>query len=157
MREKNKRDHHLFETTHPYFIELGLGSFTTGTLLDWWMQKDNNGNYLNRRHINPVNETDTTLLNPQKGLLDLLGISDADRENATDIHWYGWKPNVDTGLGAYKKQSLYEMIAQDKEIVKVILLLTGYIQGTKNKINDFLSKFSKFEWLWKKSIGKSIK
>lgn len=108
MREKNKRDNHLFETTHPYFIELGLGSFTTGTLLDWWMQKDNNGNYLNRRHINPVNETDTTLLNPQKGLLDLLGISDADRENATDIHWHGWKPNVDTGLGAYKKQSLYD-------------------------------------------------
>ena len=56
-----------------------------------------------------------------------------------------------------KKQSLYEMIAQDKEIVKVILLLTGSIQGTKNKINDFLSKFNKFEWLWKKSITKSIK
>lgn len=49
------------------------------------------------------------------------------------------------------------MIAQDKEIVKVILLLTGSIQGTKNKINDFLSKFNKFEWLWKKSIPKSIK
>lgn len=49
------------------------------------------------------------------------------------------------------------MIAQDKEIVKVILLLTGSIQGTKNKINDFLSKFNKFEWLWKKSISKSIK
>ena len=49
------------------------------------------------------------------------------------------------------------MIAQDKEIVKVILLLTGSIQGTKNKINDFISKFHKFEWLWKKSISKSIK
>ena len=48
-----------------------------------------------------------------------------------------------------KKQSLYEMIAQDKEIVKVILLLTGSIQGTKNKIFEFLSKFNKFEWLWK--------
>lgn len=56
-----------------------------------------------------------------------------------------------------KKQSLYEMIAQDKEIVKVILLLTGSIQGTKNKINEFIFKFNKFEWLWKKSIGKSIK
>jgi dynein heavy chain len=56
-----------------------------------------------------------------------------------------------------KKQSLYEMIAQDKEIVKVILLLTGSIQGTKNKINEFISKFSKFQWLWQKSISKSIK
>jgi len=33
------------------------------------------------------------------------------------------------------------MIAQDKEIVKVILLLTGSIQGTKNKVNDFLFEF----------------
>lgn len=49
------------------------------------------------------------------------------------------------------------MIAQDKEIVKVILLLTGSIQGTKNKINDFISKFNKFEWLWKHSIAKKIK
>lgn len=30
----------------------------------------------------------------------------------------------------------------DKEIVKVILLLTGSIQGTKNKVSEFLSKFS---------------
>jgi dynein heavy chain len=67
---------------------------------------------------------------------------------------YNWdQQNTDDD----KKQSLYEMIAQDKEIVKVILLLTGSIQGTKNKINDFLSKFNKFEWLWKKSIAKSIK
>lgn len=49
------------------------------------------------------------------------------------------------------------MITQDKEIVGVIILLTGSIQGTKNKINDFISKFHKFEWLWTKSIGKSIK
>ena len=49
------------------------------------------------------------------------------------------------------------MIAQDKEIVKVILLLTGSIQGTKNKINEFLNKFNKFQWLWQKSITKSIK
>ena len=37
-----------------------------------------------------------------------------------------------------EKASFYEMIAQDKEIVKVILLLTGSIQGTKNLVNHFL-------------------
>lgn len=58
---------------------------------------------------------------------------------------------------ADKKQSFYEMIAQDKEIVKVILLLTGSIQGTKNKVNDFISKFNKYDWLWKNSIEKSLK
>lgn len=49
------------------------------------------------------------------------------------------------------------MIACDKEIVKVILLLTGSIQGTKNKVNDFLGGFTKFEWLCKESIQESIK
>lgn len=55
------------------------------------------------------------------------------------------------------KKTFYEMIAQDKEIVKVILLLTGSIQGTKNKVNDFISKFNKYDWLWNTSIEKSLK
>jgi len=41
------------------------------------------------------------------------------------------------------------MIAKDREIVKVILLLTGSIQGAKNKVNHFLESFDKFSWLWK--------
>ena len=49
------------------------------------------------------------------------------------------------------------MIAQDKEIVKVILLLTGSIQGTRNKVAEFLSSFKKFEWLWTESIADNIK
>ena len=55
-----------------------------------------------------------------------------------------------------KKASFYEMIAQDKEIVKVILLLTGSIQGTKNKVNEFLASFSKFEWLWKENVNEKL-
>lgn len=49
------------------------------------------------------------------------------------------------------------MIAQDKEIVKVILLLTGSIQGTRNKVQEFLSDFKKYEWLWTNVIQDSIK
>jgi dynein heavy chain, axonemal len=49
------------------------------------------------------------------------------------------------------------MIAQDKEIVKVILLLTGSIQGTKNKVAEFLQEFEKFSWLYKTNITDDIK
>lgn len=49
------------------------------------------------------------------------------------------------------------MIAQEREIVKVILLLTGSIQGTKNKVNDFLSKFTKYEWIWKQNVIKTVR
>ena len=48
------------------------------------------------------------------------------------------------------------MIAQDKEIVKVILLLTGSIQGTRNKVHEFLSSFKKFSWLWTENISTNI-
>jgi len=41
--------------------------------------------------------------------------------------------------------------------VKVILLLTGSIQGTKNKVNEFLASFSKYEWLYKLSITENCK
>jgi len=35
------------------------------------------------------------------------------------------------------------MIACDKEIVKVILLLTGSIQGAKNSVTKFILSFNK--------------
>ena len=41
-----------------------------------------------------------------------------------------------------KREPFYDWIAKDKEIVKVILLLTGSIQGTKNKVTEFLDKFA---------------
>lgn len=56
-----------------------------------------------------------------------------------------------------KKASFYEMIAKDKEIVKVILLLTGSIQGTKNKVELFLISFQNFDWLWQKPINEALK
>jgi len=48
------------------------------------------------------------------------------------------------------REPFYDWIAKDKEIVKVILLLTGSIQGTKNSVNRFLIGFNRFDWLWKK-------
>jgi dynein heavy chain len=48
------------------------------------------------------------------------------------------------------------MIAQDKEIVKVILLLTGSIQGTRNKVNEYLNWFSSYEFLFKERIQDKI-
>ncbi len=52
-------------------------------------------------------------------------------------------------------QTFYEWVAKDKEIVKVILLLTGSIEGTKNKVESFLGQFAEFEWLWKLDIAKT--
>lgn len=56
-----------------------------------------------------------------------------------------------------EREPFYDWIAKDKEIVKVILLLTGSIQGTKNNVNKFLESFEKFDWLWKRKIEDSLK
>jgi dynein heavy chain len=56
-----------------------------------------------------------------------------------------------------QREPFYDWIAKDKEIVKVILLLTGSIQGTKNNVNKFLQGFEDFNWLWKSKIDKELK
>ena len=67
-----------------------------------------------------------------------------------------WDQLYQKEIPADQKQSFYKIIAQDKEIVKVILLLTGSIEGTKNKVKEFKLKFEKFEWLWKHNITESL-
>jgi dynein heavy chain len=56
-----------------------------------------------------------------------------------------------------QREPFYDWIAKDKEIVKVILLLTGSIQGTKNNVKKFLGDFDKFNWLWKRKIDDDLR
>lgn len=56
-----------------------------------------------------------------------------------------------------EKEPFYNWIAKDKEIVKVILLLTGSIQGTKNSVSKFLEGFTTYSWLWTKKPEDDLK
>jgi len=49
-----------------------------------------------------------------------------------------------------ERESFYKMIARDKEIVKVILLLTGSIQGTKNEVETRKEQIKVWEKYYKK-------
>jgi dynein heavy chain, axonemal len=40
-------------------------------------------------------------------------------------------------------------IGEDVEIVKVVLLLTGALFGTRNQVHDYLLRFREYDWLWK--------
>ena len=51
-----------------------------------------------------------------------------------------------------QKDTFYSIIAQDKEIVKVILLLTGSFKGTTDKVESFKQEFDDYSWLWTKDI-----
>jgi hypothetical protein len=96
----NKSDYHLITTTHPYLIELGLGSFTIPSLSAWWNEKSHEGVYLHRKCIN--NQIPSTLGDPTNSIGDLLGIS-----TDTEFFWNGWKPNKELeNAGVYKKYDL---------------------------------------------------
>ena len=41
-------------------------------------------------------------------------------------------------------QSFHRQIAQDKEIVKIVLLLTGAVEGAKTHVNDYLKTFDRY-------------
>lgn len=56
-----------------------------------------------------------------------------------------------------ERKPFYTWIARDKEIVKVILLLTGSIQGTRKIVVAFQASFEKFAWLWKKNMDEELK
>jgi dynein heavy chain len=56
-----------------------------------------------------------------------------------------------------QREPFYDWIAKDKEIVKVILLLTGSIQGTKNNVKKFLDSFEQYNSLWKQKPDESLK
>jgi dynein heavy chain len=61
------------------------------------------------------------------------------------------------GGGKDKAQSFNQLIAKDKEIVKVVLFLTGSVEGTKKQVNDYLGEFFKYDFLWLQDKVQSYK
>lgn len=64
---------------------------------------------------------------------------------------------IDREFGAKKRSrdlsrlpSFFDIITQDIEVVRVVLLLTGSIRGTRERVRSVLSSFTRYEWLWKR-------
>jgi dynein heavy chain len=66
-------------------------------------------------------------------------------------------PNLPPVQGTGSQGTFYDRIAQDREILKVVLLLTGSIQSAKNQCDEYLSEFNTYEWLWMNDINKDYK
>lgn len=50
------------------------------------------------------------------------------------------------------RNSLFEKLGCDTEIIKVAILLTGALHGTKNQVHEYLTTFKKYDWLWKEDM-----
>ena len=47
----------------------------------------------------------------------------------------------------------YDMIAQDREVVKMVLLLTGSIEGMKENVLQYIGHFNQYSFLWQKDLA----
>ena len=55
------------------------------------------------------------------------------------------------------RKSFFDIMGLDIEIIKVVLLLTGAMHGTRNIVHDYLKSFGKYNWLWKEEPEVSYK
>ncbi len=58
-----------------------------------------------------------------------------------------WGGEAD-GLTTY-----YDMIARDREVVKMVLLLTGSIEGMKENVLQYIGHFNQYSFLWQKDLA----
>ena len=49
--------------------------------------------------------------------------------------------------------TLYEALVREKDIVRMVLLLTGAITSTKQGVDDFAGSFDCFSFLWLKDLA----
>jgi hypothetical protein len=89
---------HQFTTENVYLNQLGLGTFTTGTLYDYFNERGKTGNYVNRGVIRDV---DGLEINNIGKFLGVPYSSDADWGT-----WEGWRKGEYTG--SYEKQKFDE-------------------------------------------------
>eukprot|EP00930_Biecheleria_cincta_P100463 TRINITY_DN920_c0_g1_i2.p1 TRINITY_DN920_c0_g1~~TRINITY_DN920_c0_g1_i2.p1 ORF type:complete len:4610 (-),score=1017.36 TRINITY_DN920_c0_g1_i2:106-13935(-) len=62
-------------------------------------------------------------------------------------------PNLPPVRGTGSQGTFYDRVAQDNQILKVVLLLTGSIQSARNGRDQYLKQFEPWSWLWSKDIG----
>jgi dynein heavy chain len=50
---------------------------------------------------------------------------------------------------------VFDVISRDKDIVRVVLLLTGSIEGVKRQVHEYIHTFVKYDYLWKEDKKKA--
>tara|TARA_R100000008_G_scaffold86760_1_gene81431 strand:- start:3495 stop:8003 length:4509 start_codon:yes stop_codon:yes gene_type:complete len=105
--------YHLITTDHPWMFQLGLSTFTTGTLYRWWHKRDGNGKYENRKYfieneeVAAQHEVPCVVL----GGDDTEGYSceafdsfkDKTGEFKGQFSFQGWRKENDAGAGQYHR------------------------------------------------------
>jgi dynein heavy chain len=101
----------------------------------------------------PFFEVDIQLSVPQVILKpSILQVQDAINQAAREIlgcaeRMYDWG---ESHKPENERKTFFRRITKDIEIVRVVLLLTGSIQGTRTQVGSYLETFREYRWLWEK-------
>ena len=98
---------HIITTDNIYFQEIGLGSFTTGILYEYFNTRGNDGEYINRGVIRKSEDEEVTTI------ADIFGAPPKGADKAWG-GWRGWKPVEDQPAGVYKDQSYRDWTLKTK-------------------------------------------
>ena len=63
-----------------------------------------------------------------------------------------WGAEASSDKGAEPK-TFYDLLVAEKDIVRMVLLLTGAIQSAKQGVGDFAKSFDQFSFLWMKDLA----
>ena len=96
---ENRRAFHSISTDHPFMAEIGLSTFTTGTLFDWWYERDYNGHYKNRKLIGSEKDYSSPMPYPV-----YWGEGDDYERDEFWGSFYGWRKKTEDSAGKYIKQ-----------------------------------------------------
>jgi dynein heavy chain len=55
--------------------------------------------------------------------------------------------------GSVQPRTFFGRVTKDIEIVRVVLLVTGSVQGAKVRVKEFVDGFAKYDWLWKDDMN----
>lgn len=81
--------YHFFVTDHPYMATLGLSQFTTGTLYRWWNQRNDKGEYFNRKYFDGSNGD-----SPSTILLNGINYNDKTGEGENELSFKAWRKDL---------------------------------------------------------------
>jgi len=101
--------------------------------------------------VKPFFEVDVQLSVPSVRLVPSLDeIQNCINKCAQSILWSSKSiPDWRSIYGKDLTLSFFEKVSRDVDIVPSLLLLTGALLGTKQHVRDYLSQFSRYDWLWK--------
>lgn len=96
---------------------------------------DNQGIVSGAGHIHSINSPSSSTANASAG------------EYVTSNRVY--EKTLASSAKSHCSGTFFERVTRDIEIVRVALLLMGCIQGVRNTVQNYLSSFGVYDWLWR--------